>query len=236
MFVAGSALLLALVHIFGARLRFIRYIPRSRWLSFAGGVSVAYIFIHLLPELASSAESLAASGPLGWGSEHLAWVVALIGLATFYGVEVAARRSHRDEADPTGGRIIFWFSIASYSAYNALIAYLLHHRLEEGRTTLILFVVAMALHFLINDFALREHHKEAYARFGRWLLVAGIFLGATTGALTSVSEAVLATVVAFIGGGVILNVLKEELPSQAESSFVAFASGAAAYTAILLFI
>lgn len=236
MLIAGSALLLALVHIFGARLRFIRYIPRSRWLSFAGGVSVSYIFVHLLPELAAGAESLAAREPFGWESEHLAWVVALIGMASFYGVEVAARRSH-SSGDRTDRRsAVFWFSIVSYALYNALIAYLLHHRLEEGHPTLFLFVAAMALHFLINDFALREHHKDAYSTFGRWLLVAAILIGAATGAMTRVSEAVLATVVAFIAGGVILNVLKEELPSEAESSFLAFASGAGLYTAILLFV
>ena len=45
---------LAVVHLFAAHLRFLRGVPRSRWLSIAGGVSVAYVFVHLLPELAES--------------------------------------------------------------------------------------------------------------------------------------------------------------------------------------
>lgn len=40
--------------------------------------------------------------------------------------------------------------------------------------------------------------------------------------------------VAFIGGGTILNVLKEELPEERRSSFAAFLVGAAAYAAGLL--
>ncbi|NJM23928.1 MAG: hypothetical protein HC836_25875 [Richelia sp. RM2_1_2] len=36
----------ALIHIFSRSLRFIQ-IPRSRWLSGAGGVSVAYVFVHI---------------------------------------------------------------------------------------------------------------------------------------------------------------------------------------------
>lgn len=39
---------------------------------------------------------------------------------------------------------------------------------------------------------------------------------------------------AFIAGGVLLNVLKEELPEEAEGRFWAFAGGAVAYSALLL--
>lgn len=39
---------------------------------------------------------------------------------------------------------------------------------------------------------------------------------------------------AFLGGGVVLNVLKEEVPSERQSRFWAFAAGAAGYAALLL--
>ena len=44
----------------------------------------------------------------------------------------------------------------------------------------------------------------------------------------------LAVLFAFLAGGVILNVIKEELPEEQESLFWAFALGAALYTALLL--
>jgi hypothetical protein len=44
----------------------------------------------------------------------------------------------------------------------------------------------------------------------------------------------LAVLFAFLGGVVILNVIKEELPQEQESLFWAFALGAALYTALLL--
>ena len=43
---------LAVVHLFSSKLRFLDVTPRSIWLSIAGGISVAYVFVHLLPELA----------------------------------------------------------------------------------------------------------------------------------------------------------------------------------------
>ena len=42
-----AAIALALVHLFAGKLRFLHVIPRSRWLSMAGGASVAYVFLHL---------------------------------------------------------------------------------------------------------------------------------------------------------------------------------------------
>ncbi len=43
-----AALLLALVHVATPSLRFLEGTPRSVWLSLAGGVSVAYVFVHFL--------------------------------------------------------------------------------------------------------------------------------------------------------------------------------------------
>jgi hypothetical protein len=42
---------LMLVHLFAGKLRFLEGTPRSRWLSMAGGISVAYVFLHVFPEL-----------------------------------------------------------------------------------------------------------------------------------------------------------------------------------------
>jgi len=39
---------------------------------------------------------------------------------------------------------------------------------------------------------------------------------------------------AFLGGGVVLNVLKEEIPTERQSGFWAFALGAVVYAALLL--
>ena len=46
-----AAVALARVPLGAGRLRFLDVIPRSRWLSFGGGISVAYVFVRLLPEL-----------------------------------------------------------------------------------------------------------------------------------------------------------------------------------------
>lgn len=42
---------LGLVHIFASQTQWVRYIPQRWWISTAGGVSIAYIFLDILPEL-----------------------------------------------------------------------------------------------------------------------------------------------------------------------------------------
>lgn len=226
---SAAAVVLAAVHLFAGRLRFLDGIPRSRWLSVAGGISVAYVVVHLLPEIAEYQEAFSEQAPAGpmMAERHL-YLLALVGLGTFYGVERWARSTRRRQGTASAGATAF--SFVSYALYNALIGYLLVRR-EDG---VVLFAVAMGLHFVVNDHGLREHHATAYHRSGRWLVSGAVLLGAVVGVASRVPEPAVGAVLAFIGGGTILNVLKEELPEDRESRFGAFAAGAAGYTAVLL--
>ncbi|MBA2529778.1 MAG: hypothetical protein H0V19_07450 [Euzebyales bacterium] len=234
-----AALVLAALHLLAGRLRFLDGVPRSWGLSVAGGISVAYVFVHLLPELNAAQEAVgeAAGGALAALESHV-YLLALLGLAVFYGLERGSRQSRRerhetegvDEASPA----LAWLAIGSYALYNTIIGYLLVHREENTARALLLFAAAMGVHFVINDRGLREHHAGLYHRYGRWLCAAAVLLGWAVGAATEISEAFLGLLLAFLAGGVILNVLKEELPAERESRFSAFLAGAAGYTLVLL--
>ena len=232
-----GALALALVHLLAGRLRFLSRVPRSRWLSFAGGISVAYVFVHLLPELGEGQEGIEADDALLPFLEHHVYLVALAGLALFYGVErssVQSRSGRREaELEDHTGPGAFALSVGSFALYNAVIGYLLVHREESGARSLLLFSIALGVHFVVNDFGLQEHHKHGYERIGRWLLAAAVVVGWAIGTATEISDAAIALLLAFVGGGVILNVIKEELPSQRQSRFVPFITGTAAYAALL---
>ena len=233
----GAALTLTLVHLNAGKLRFLEGIPRSRWLSLAGGVSVSYVFVHLLPELQEGQAAFDESGWLPVLERHV-WLLALAGLAVFYGLERLALSSRQRNQDESGedstGSAAFWVSIGSFGLYNALIGYLLLHREDGGVSALLTFAFAMAVHFLVTDYSLREHHKQAYAQVGRWLVSLALLAGWAIGLAAELSAAAIAIPLALLGGGVILNVLKEELPSERRSRFVPFLAGATAYAALLL--
>jgi zinc transporter ZupT len=228
------------VHVFGGRLRFLSGTPRSLWLSGAGGVSVAYVFVHLLPELAEHQQVLGErardAGFLGSVESH-AYLIALFGLALFYGVERFARAAGGSRTSDDGKQTplsVFWVHLGAFALYNVLIGYLLLHREEADLRGLIIYAVAMSLHFMVNDQGLREHHGATYDRYGRWLLAAAPVIGLVLGLATNISPLLLSSLFAFLAGGVILNVLKEELPEDRRSRFWAFAGGASLYSALLL--
>ncbi len=54
----------------------------------ADGVSVAYVFVHLLPDLSQAPETVSeAAGERLSGLENHVYLVTLLGLATFYRIE-----------------------------------------------------------------------------------------------------------------------------------------------------
>ncbi len=235
-FVAACSL--AAVHLSAGRLRALDRIPRSRWLSFGGGVSVAYVFVHMLPELDERQAAFETVGAFAGFLDRHVYLVALAGFAAFYGLERLARQSRDGEhvagAETTTSEPVFWIHVGSFGLYNVLVGYLLVHRPDPAPVDLFLFTAAMGLHFLVNDYGLRHHHRVAYRHVGRWLLAAGVVAGWALGATVTVSEIAISVPIAFLSGGVMLNVIKEELPEERASRFWAFAFGAAGYAALLL--
>ncbi|MDP2262164.1 MAG: hypothetical protein Q8K24_03300 [Hydrogenophaga sp.] len=254
---AASALL-AMVHLGVSGLHRLSARPRRYALSLGGGTAVAYVFLHLLPELQQHQGEVeeATDAVLGWLDRHV-YLLALLGLTLFYGLERLALRARRgrsgesdadnddaddaddsaadtEETDQQTGGATFWLSMSGFTIYNALIGYLLVEQAARGLGPLLLLTLAMALHFLVNDYALREHHQARYRRTGRWVLSAAVLAGTVLGLVGTVPPLVVSLLVAVLAGGVVLNVLKEELPAARESSFGAFLLGAAGYTGLLL--
>ena len=231
---AAAAVALVAVHVLAGRLDFLDRMPRSRWLSAAGGVSVAYVFVHLLPELGRRREELARGGV---GEGLIVYACALAGLVLYYALEHAVRKRRESsgksaESDDDSVRAdgIFWLHIASFALYNAVIG----HMLTSNPESLFWFSIGLALHFVVTDHGLSHHHHAAYDRIGRWVVSAGILAGWGVGVAFELPHTVTTIAIAILAGAIVLNVMKEELPKERESRMVPFVGGAAAYAALLL--
>nr|WP_247713296.1 hypothetical protein [Qipengyuania polymorpha] len=233
------ALAFCAVHLFVGRLRWLDRTPRSRWLSFAGGVAVGYVFLHILPELGAHASTFEdATGLDAPLAEGLVYTLSLVGLALFYGLERALALS-RGERMAREGRDrphhpVFWLHIAASALLVALIAYLLNHREDPSAAGLALYFAAMVLHFVTADFGTRADHPEIYDARGRWVLAAATLGGWALGLLVELPELAIGCLFAFVGGGIVLLVLKEELPEDRKSFFLPFLGGALLYAALVL--
>ncbi|WP_422122127.1 hypothetical protein DHX103_09860 [Planococcus sp. X10-3] len=200
---------------------------------------MAYVFLHLLPELSHFQQELEGElqGSAWQFIESHIYIVAMVGLAIFYGLEVMVKKSKKKSGrNSKSGAGVFWVHIGTFTLYNALIGYLLVHDHFESSWGTFFFFVAMGLHFITNDKALRSFHEQDYDKYGRWLLTAAIVIGWLAGILTEVEDTVISLMVALLAGGVILNVMKEELPEERESSFLSFSVGILSYSALLLLI
>jgi hypothetical protein len=235
-----TILALAIVHLVAGTTAALGHHWRPRALSAASGVSVSYVFLDLLPDLAEQ-QSLIEHTELLPGLDRHVYILALVGLTVSLWVETASRASRRrrralGEPDETG-TATFWLSIVSFMVLNAAIGYAVASPGDLAVEPLWMFALAMGLHFLANDHSLVEHHGGRYQRIGRWLLAAGLITGWLIGTLPAVEirPNLLALVLAYIAGGTIMNILRHELPDTDRSSDVlAFAAAATVYGALLL--
>jgi uncharacterized membrane protein YidH (DUF202 family) len=230
------AVFLALAHLLVPHVRRLPFVPERAMASFAGGVAVSYVFLHLLPELAEGNESVAKALKQHVEPTPLLdlgiFLVGLMGLLVFYGLERIAVSSTNEQRDPSGG--VFALHLGSFCVYNAIITYTMPLRLRTGVAFALLFAAAMALHFLLVDRSLRERFPLRFTSRGRFILAGALIVGWIAAVLAApTSVLVVSIITAFLGGSVVFNVFKEELPSDRGSSFMWFAAGLGVYAVIL---
>jgi len=230
---------LALIHGFVSKLDVISFIPEHRWISFAGGVSIGYVFLEIFPELSHAQQELEHSAIpwLAYLENHI-YILALLGLLVFYGLDILALTSRRfnravNNADRTSPAV-FWIHITAFAVLNLIFGYLLQDTAAHSLLRCLLYFVAVALHFFIIDHNLREHHQRPYDQQGRWLLTAAIIVGAISGQARHFDEAAISIVWSFLAGSLILNILTRELPDERQSCFGSFIGGSVLYTGLLL--
>jgi hypothetical protein len=232
----ASISLLACTFVLGRYLQTPLSAAPRRWLSAAAGVSVAYVFIRALPEM-SEAQDVFTRVTLDRGlpfPERRVYTAALIGFLLFYGLENMVSRSggRREQGEPAAG-LTYKLKLGGFAAYAGLVGYLMVH--QRSLPTL-LYLIAMTLHFLAVNHSFEREYGFTYDHGGRWLLAAAVVVGGSAGIFTSMSEELLATLLGFNSGGVVINSMVMELPTEREGRFWAFCLGAVGYSLLLLLI
>lgn len=188
-------------------------VEQARWASFGGGAGLAYVFIHLLPELASGGRTITeavnteAYVPTAM-TESLLFLTTLIGVLVPYTLSVIAKQAPASRTWTGVARLL------TFGLINYLYAYSLPSLLTTGISYGVLFTVAIATHILLADRTLACEHPQAFRRRFRWIGSGCLLIGTLHAALLHpVSDLTLAIATAFVGGGLLMSVFREELPS-----------------------
>ncbi len=236
------AVLFAVVFLFGEKLPQLSWLRRHhrKALSFGAGVSVAYVFIHLLPELAAAREVFVRitkhlSLPF---PEYRVYLSAMIGFMFFYGLDRMESWSRKagEKHVPTeeSGGPVYWLHIGGFAVYAWLVTYLRVDKIEEGTVPLALFAFAVGFHFLLVEHSLRREHASLFDRSARYVLAASSLAGWGVGRIAPIPKPIVITLLGFISGAIIMNTLIMELPKEKEGRFWPFLAGGSFYAAILL--
>lgn len=231
----AAALAYVLCFLAGRRLRPLRSLGCDHRcaMSFGAGVSIAYVFVQLMPEIHASRTMFAAAmGPALPRGGDAVYLVSLAGFVGYYGLDRfraveqetggAAARSHR-------------MHVGGFALYVALMAYLLCEE-EAGGIVLAMTVAATAVHFLAVDHFLREEHGALYDRRGRFMLAGATVAGWALGLVHGFPDHAVALFIAFISGAVTINSAIMELPNRNRGRYLPFLAGAAAYGLLLTLI
>ena len=168
------------------------------------------------------------------------YTAALLGFIVFYGLEnlVAWSRERPESEGSVRGwsSPVFLLHVGGFALYVWLVTYLMVRGISETPLPIALYAIAMSLHFIGVDHSLLREHGAAYMRVGRFVLAAAALAGWSIATMTEISQAAIITGLALISGGVVMNSMVMELPTEKDGRFWPFVTGAAAYTALLLLI
>ena len=235
-----GVVLIATVHLLAGKMHFLDR-RDGRWLDFLAGIAVAYVFVDILPHLASKQEKFAKLDDRGINGllQHHIHILALAGFLIYLGVilsEEGRRKSLlASEITLAAAPLAVKVEAVSFAGYSFIIGYMLAeqptHRVEPS----LVFAMAMAAHLVGLDHLFHYRYPKLYDGVLRYLLVAAVLTGWVLGFFVEMSGLLYAGVFAFLAGGITIVTMIFELPRvTSQQRYVSFCSGAAAFTLVIL--
>ena len=137
----------------------------------------------------------------------------------------------RDDAPP----LAVWLQLSSFVAINYLYAYSLPSLITTGIGYGVLFTVAISAHVLLMDRYAAAHHPQRFRRRNRWIGSAALVLGLLHALVFHPVDALtLAMATAFLGGGLLMAVFRDELPDARQARLPWLLAGCGGMGGLLL--
>jgi len=177
--------------------------------AFGGGLSVAYVFLHLIPNLD------AFGGLVG----QRIYFVALVGFAVFYGLEVQFSGPRHADAAKYGAYLVALF------VYDGLLVFTLGLNLPSTPALALVFAAALGFDVLNTDVGLQRSYGSRFVESGRWVLLAGVAFGFGLSMFQRPDPAVVDLITAALAGFVMFQTFNDQFPASRNKKFSAFGAG-----------
>ncbi|MCH9611546.1 MAG: hypothetical protein S4CHLAM102_00160 [Chlamydiia bacterium] len=211
----------------------------GRVLTFLNGVSVSYVFMEILPHLCRTQTEL--NQRFAPNSERLntqVFGVALVGFMFYFGIQTWSARNRLEKpASLVWVELVpFFLVLFGYSLVNFGAGYTVVFVTDPDIQPLYLYVLVISAHILLNDHSMTVTFGRLHALIGKWVLAGAVVAGWIFGHFFHLPMILTGLILAFIGGAIILNVLRDDLPKELYSRYSDFVLGAAfnAFIALVL--
>ena len=231
--------LLALVHILCGKDNWWRVFEAHGWVSFSAGASVAYVFIHVFPEISILQQQLSGIPTHEYNGHFFnqpLYITALAGICLPYLLDtLELSYIERDKKCHTHvHQGIFGIRKFLYILYNMMLAYMIVHRHNDGVLTMKIIVMVLSMHFIVINASFKEIYPELFKKYIRWFAILGLVLGGVLARTVKMPDFIVAYLFALIGGIITYTALKQELPKTNHRAPFHFLAGVVSVTLLIL--
>jgi hypothetical protein len=215
-----AVLVIAATHIFFPAFDKATAKHRRLLLPFTAGIAIGYVFLYLLPKLSDYTALIIKESAFGWEFLHYRlYLLALVGFLVYLAIDRLSLPEH-----PYAKRVRL-IQGAGFCFYNVLIGYIVFSLPRPGILPYLLGTFAICAHFIGIDHQLRRWQEAAYDRYLRWLIAASVLAGWGISLFFELPKEFLMSATALLSGGIIINVMTEELPDKREGRLAPFLAG-----------
>lgn len=209
-------LMTIIAHFFSDRIM----ISKGKFLSFATGISVAYIFLYIFPEVVKISPS-----------SSFIFVLAGFSLLRLLEVHIHKHRSlklMKKELKELHASIFF--------VYHLFIGVVLLGILNSNLIGGLLFFLPLLFHSTISSASLPElHEKIKGTSLFRFILSLSTLLGVSIAILFNIPQSIDAAVLGFVTGALLYIVIRDSMPKDTKSKPMYFLLGVVLYTILIVF-
>lgn len=231
--------ILAAVHFFCGKPKWWQFFEAHGWISFSAGASVAYVFIHVFPEISLlQQQHISVSNQQHYNRffNQPLYLMAMGGICLPYLLDSLELNYTEQEkkCHKQVHRGIYVIRKLLYVLYNMMVAYMIVNRHNEGILSMKIIIVVLSMHFIVLNANFKEIYHDLFTKHIRWFAISGLILGAVLGKTIYLPGFVLAYVFALIGGIITYISLKQELPKTNHHSPFHFLAGVVCFSLLIL--